>query len=143
MKNFFNKHFSDQGLVIRYIIAGGTGAFVNLLSMYIFTSIIGIWYITSAILAFILSLLITFFIQKIWTFRDSIFEVAHARRQAILYTISSTSFLVLNTALLYILVDFFGLWYLFAQFLSLGVVACASFLFNKSFTFSKVATVSM
>ena len=136
-KNFFDEHFLDRELIIRYLIAGGTGAFINLLSMYILTSILGIWYITSAIFAFMMSLLITFFIQKLWTFQDSLLELNHARRQAILYTIASTSFLVLNTLLLYTFVDFLGMWYLFAQFLSLGMVACGSFLFNKSVTFRK------
>ncbi|MCR4331066.1 MAG: hypothetical protein NUV49_04300, partial [Patescibacteria group bacterium] len=29
-KDFFYGHFSDRRLVVRYIMAGGTGAFVNI-----------------------------------------------------------------------------------------------------------------
>jgi len=136
-KNFFYGHFSDRKLVIRYIMAGCTGAFVNLASMYIFTDIIGTWYIASAIFAFLISLVVAFFLQKIWTFGDATFHPRHTLRQAALYTLSSVLFLGLNTALLYALVEFFGVWYLLAQFFSLGVVALGSFLFNKSVTFRK------
>jgi len=132
------KHFSDKGLVIRYIIAGSIGAFVNLVSMYILTGVLQIWYVSSATLAFIVSLLVTFFIQKMWTFGDTLFQTKHAMRQAFFYTLSSVSFLVLNIVILYVLVEFFHLWYLFAQFISLGSVALGSFLFNKTVTFPTV-----
>ncbi|PIQ92749.1 MAG: hypothetical protein COV70_00030 [Parcubacteria group bacterium CG11_big_fil_rev_8_21_14_0_20_39_22] len=136
-KIFFNGHFSDHKLVTRYITAGSTGAFVNIASMYILTDIGGVWYIASAIFAFFISLAVTFFLQKIWTFGDQLLYSQHTLRQAAIYTFSSVSFLGFNTALLYALVEFFGVWYLLAQFFSLGVVALGSFLFNKSVTFRK------
>ncbi len=136
-KSFFYGHFSDRKLVVRYIAAGGTGAFVNLASMYILTDIIGIWYIASAIFAFLISLVVTFFLQKMWAFGDATLHPRHALRQAALYTASSVSFLGLNTLMLYLLVEFLDVWYLLAQFFSLGVVALGSFLFNKSVTFRK------
>ncbi len=139
--SFIVRHFSDHRLVVRYLIAGGFGALVNIVSMYVFTSMFSVWYIASAVFAFLISLVVTFFLQKMWTFSDKKLEVAHARRQAGFYILSSTSFLVLNILMLYVLVDFLKIGYLFAQFLSLGAVACGSFLFNKTITFRKVAIV--
>ncbi|MEK7151994.1 MAG: GtrA family protein [Patescibacteria group bacterium] len=136
-KDFFYGHFSDRNLVTRYIMAGGTGALVNLASMYVLTDILGVWYIASAIFAFLISLVVTFFLQKMWTFGDVALHPQHALRQVALYTASSVSFLGLNTLILYLLVEFLDVWYLLAQFFSLGVVALGSFLFNKSVTFRK------
>ncbi len=138
---FFVWHFSDQRLMVRYLIAGGFGALVNIVSMYVFTSMFSVWYIASAIFAFLISLVVTFFLQKLWTFNHTRSEAVHAWRQAWLYIFSSVSFLVINILILYTLVDFLKIGYLFAQFLSLGTVACGSFLFNKAITFRKVEIV--
>lgn len=136
--NFLYKYFSDHRLMMRYLIVGIVGATVNIFSLYILTSMIGIWYITSALFSFIASLIVAFFLQKFWTFKDPLFTKRHALRQATLYTASSVSLLTLNVLFLYILVDFFGMWYLLAQFFSLGIVAIASFMFNKAVTFKKI-----
>lgn len=135
---FFTRHFSDHRLMFRYLIAGGLGAFVNIVSMYIFSTVFYMWYILSAIFAFLISLVVTFFLQKMWTFTDKKLGSTHVWRQAGFYILSSISFLVLNILMLYVLVDFLKIWYVFAQFLSLGTVAFGSFLFNKVVTFRKV-----
>ena len=73
-----------------------------------------------------------------WAFGD---VALHPQRRSAakrtLYTASSVSFLGINTLMLYLLVEFLGVWYLLAQFFSLGIVALGSFLFNKSVTFRK------
>lgn len=136
--NFLHKYFSDHKLIIRYLIVGSIGASVNIFSLYILTSMIGIWYIISAICSFIASLIVAFFLHKFWAFKDPLFIKRHVLRQTILYTASSTSLLTLNILFLYILVDFFEMWYLLAQFFSLGTVAVVSFMFNKAVTFKKI-----
>lgn len=136
--NFLHKYFSDHKLMIRYLVVGSIGAFVNIFSLYIFTSMIGMWYIISAICSFTTSLIVAFFLHKFLVFKDSLFIKRHVLRQAILYTTSSTSLLTLNILFLYILVDFFEIWYLLAQFFSLGTVAVVSFMFNKAVTFKKI-----
>ncbi len=140
--HFIVRHFSDHRLMVRYLIAGGFGALVNMVSMYVFTSVFFVWYIASAIFAFLISLVVTFFFQKLWTFNHTRSVAVHAWKQAGLYIFSSVSFLVLNILMLYALVDFLKMGYLFAQFLSLGTVACGSFLFNKIITFRKVEIVT-
>lgn len=136
-KNLIDIYYIKHGLIIRYIIAGGFGALINMGVLFILVDIFNMWYLVSAIFSFIVSLIVTFFLQKFWAFKDLLIAKKYIKRQAIFYTISSTSFLLLNILILYVLVDILGTWYLFAQFLSLGVVAGGSFLFNKSITFKK------
>lgn len=59
---------------VKYALSGGLGVLINLAVLYIFTEKIGIWYLTSSIIAFIISLLTGFFLQKFWTFRDNDFR---------------------------------------------------------------------
>ena len=137
VNKLIDKYYIKYGLILRYVIAGGFGALINIAVLFILVDVLDMWYLISAVLSFVVSLIVTFFIQKFWAFRDHLVTKAHVRRQAILYTISSTSFLFLNILILYILVDVLNVWYLLAQFLSLGVVAVGSFLFNRSVTFKK------
>jgi len=136
-KRFINTYYVKDRLIIRYIVAGGIGALINIGVLFILVDVLGMWYLISAILSFIASLIVTFFLQKFWAFKDSSIVKKHVRKQAILYIISSTSFLFINILILYVLVDVLDVWYLLAQFLSLGIVATGSFLFNKSVTFKK------
>ena len=132
-----DKYYIKYGLIIRYVVAGSIGALINMGVLFILVDLLGMWYLISAIFSFIASLVITFFLQKFWAFRDPITRKKYMKKQAILYTISSTSFLFINILILYILVDVLSMWYLLGQFLSLGVVAVGSFLFNKTVTFKK------
>ena len=54
---------------IKYLIAGGTAASVDLSLLYFFTDILKIWYIISACLAFSVAFFVSFFLQKILNFK--------------------------------------------------------------------------
>jgi putative flippase GtrA len=118
-------------------MAGCVGALINMGVLFILVDIFGMWYLMSAVISFVSALITTFFIQKFWAFKNLSVEKKHVKRQAILYVISSTTCLFINLLILFILVDILGVWYLFSQFLSLGLVSIGSFFFNKLVTFKK------
>ncbi len=117
--------------VFRYIISGGMATLTNLLFLYIFTDLFGIWYLLSAVFSYIISFAVSFTMQKYWTFQDDSTE--KIKSQAIIYVIVTTINLALNTALIYLFVEE-GLHYLFAQVLSSIIIAVESF-FVYSFLF--------
>ncbi|MEI6774014.1 MAG: GtrA family protein [bacterium] len=55
---------------IRYSLGGGIAALLDLLLLYVFTDVIGIYYLHSAILAFLVSVSFAYFFQKYITFRN-------------------------------------------------------------------------
>jgi len=120
---------------VKYIIAGGTAAVVNLVALYFFTDILKIWYVTSSVFAFVISLITSFGLHKFWTFREN--SVNRLKRQFIFYLFISLCNLILNAILIYVMVDIFGLWYMLAQFIIMALIALASFLINKKITFIK------
>ncbi len=120
--------------IIKYLIAGGTAAGVDLILLYVFTDVLGIWYLFSACLAFSIAFFVSFFLQKFWTFRDEDKEVMY--KQMRVYLAVAVTNLALNTGLMYIFVDGFKIWYMGAQFIISGLIACESYLIYKFFIFN-------
>jgi putative flippase GtrA len=117
----------------KYLISGGTGAVVNLTSLYILTEFAGVYYLISAVLAFFISLSVGFNLQKRWTFRNKEKKTA---KQAMLYFAVTASNLLINTVCLYLLVEIFQVWYMLAQVLIYGFLAIFSFFVYKYFVFN-------
>jgi putative flippase GtrA len=98
---------ATEHLIVRYLISGGTSAFVNLSVFFFLYSIVHIFYIVSSIISFVVAFGVSLFLQKFWTFRDHSTENMHI--QGALYLLSSLFGLGVNTLVLYICVHFFGI----------------------------------
>ena len=122
-------------LIIKYIISGGTAALVDLSLLYVFTDLFGIWYITSASLAFLVAYFVSFSLQKFWTFRDNGREKIY--RQMFLYFIVGVVNLLLNAGGMYLLVDKFGVMYILAQIIMGALLGFSSFLIYRFIIFEK------
>ncbi len=123
----------EKRRVFRYILSGGTAAFVNIGLLYIFTDVFGIWYLFSATLSFLVAFVVSFGFQKFWTFEDHSTDGLHG--QAILYLFVALVNLCLNTAFVYMLVEFVHVHYVLAQIISGVVIACESFFVYRKFIF--------
>lgn len=120
---------------VKYVFSGGMAATVNLFFLYFLTDIIGIWYLTSSVIAFILSFFTSFFLQKFWTFRDG--SLKHIKKQFFIYIIMGAANFFSGPALLFVFVEFFHIWYLFGQIFVMGGLAILNYLINKFITFKK------
>jgi len=116
-------------VVLKFLIAGGTATLIQLGALYLFTDVFGLWYVGSAILAFVVAVLISFSSHKWWTFRD--FHWGALNKQFALYLILQIANLSANVLLIYLLVEIFGLWYLLSQAIISLVLAIISFLIYK------------
>lgn len=110
---------------IRYIISGGTGAAVNLGSLFTLTHFFGVWYLFSSVVAFLASFLVSFMLQRAWTF--DIRSRTGIMRHGSLYFLAALGNLALNTVLIYLFVEYVRLWYVFAQLVSGVIIAAISF----------------
>lgn len=130
---FFKQYVSLETL--RFVISGGTVALTELSLLYVFTDVFHIWYLFSLIIAFSCSFVLSFLLQKFWTFKNKATDKVHF--QAVVYLLVALMNLVLNACLLYILVQFVGVWYLLAQAVISAVIAIWSFLIYKFLIFKK------
>lgn len=121
--------------IARYLFSGSTAAVVNLSALYILTDYFKIWYLFSSIIAFCLSLAVSFLMQKHITFREPSTE--RTKKQFLYYFTISVFNLSLNAIFMYILVDFLGLYYLLSQIVSSGIIAIESFFVYSILIFKK------
>lgn len=98
---------------IRYAISGGVAAVAGFLTLFLLTEVIGLWYLASSCSAFVITVVIVFCLQKFWAFKDTRLDVLP--RQAILSVMVAVMNLFINSGLMYLLVDFLGWNYLWAQ----------------------------
>jgi len=124
-----------KNILARYLVAGLTGAFTQIGLLYVFTDVVGIWYLYSSLMAFVVALVVSFTLQKMWTFGDRQMDGAH--KQFGKYFIVALIGIVINTSLMFVLVDMLGLWYILAQIIVGGVIAVCNFLMYKFFVFKK------
>lgn len=120
------------GKIVRFIISGLSAAAVDLILLWALTSVWGLWYIYSAVLAFVAAVGVSFSLQKFWTFKD---RGAVPPQLALFLGVQLFS-LALNTAGVYLLVERAGLWYLFAQICMIAVISVLNFFVFELVIFS-------
>lgn len=120
--------------LFRFLISGMVAALTDLGLLYLLTEVAGIWYLISAVIAFLVAVVVSFTLQKLWTFKDYNFNHQILRRQISLFIVLVIANLFLNTVSMYFLVERFNLPYLFSQVLVGGLIAVSNFLiYHKIF----------
>lgn len=119
--------FLNPALVkaLRYIISGGSAAVVNIGTLYLLTHYFSVWYIAASIIAFLLSFVVSFTLQRTWTF-----EVKGNRslvEHTTLYFLVVLGNLFLNTGFVFVFVEYLHLSYVLAQFLAGLIISFVSF----------------
>lgn len=127
--------------IVRYIISGGSAAVVNLSLLYVLTEFFYIWYLVSATLAFISAFGVSFTLQKFWTFKDHKTDDIH--KQLSFYLVVILVNLALNALFVYLLVEYTGIWYMFAQIISGLIIAIESFFVYKLVIFRRSHIASL
>ena len=121
-----------QHRVLRFLVAGGIGAAVNLGLLYFLTDIVGWWYIFAATITYPLSFFVSFALQKYWTFTDNSSDNTH--RQALIYLVVVVINIFINNSILLVLTERFGFHYLISQvFASLIVATWSYFIYRWLF----------
>lgn len=128
--HYYERKGKKVWFAIKYIISGGSATVVNLSFLYIFTDFFNIWYVYSAALAYPTAFVVSFTLQKFWTFKNG--ALSHIKSQFALYVALGTFNMFLNSYLIYLVVESTGLHYLAAQ-LCVGV-----FLALWSLTFYRI-----
>lgn len=93
--------------VLRFVIAGSIAAATSATALHISIVVFDLWYITASVVGFFSGFLVSFTLQKFWTFRDTRLDVVG--RQVLLYLGILFINLGSNTLLVYVGVEFGGL----------------------------------
>lgn len=127
----------------RYGLSGFAGGLTQTLFLYIWISVFNFreTYALGLGIGFILALLVSFTLQKYWTFRDK--AVHRTLNQLMFYSTVAVSGFLLNVGLFvmaksvfdHLSIEFFEWWYIFVQIGIVGVVSLFNFSMNFLFTF--------
>ncbi len=145
----FIKHRARLYFLLRYGITGVAGGVIQIAFLYVWVSFLGLQnsYLVGLVFGFIIALVVSFLLQKYWTFQD---KATHKiPRQLLLYGTVAVSGLALNAVLLagakelcaLFGIDFFHGWYLVIQFIIFCVVSAFNLCMNFLFTFRRTPVV--
>ena len=115
----------------RYLFVGGGAAFVNFASLYLFTSRLGVYYLVSAAIAFVLGIVTNYVLSIAWVFRSS----GQIKKEIALFVLIGVTGLFLNEAIMYTLVSLLALFYLGAWLIATAAIMLWNFGMRKKFVF--------
>jgi len=125
--------------VVRYLTAGGISAATSLSLLFVLTEFFGVWYIFSSVIATSTAILVSFTLQKFWTFRNMPLDQVHV--QIPLHIFLSLANIAINASALYVLVEFVHLWYVLAQVISGASLAFMNYYVYRTYIFRNVVPV--
>ncbi len=110
----------------KFMVVGASGALLGLAVQYILTSIVGLHYMASYVVAFVCSLTNNYLWNSWWTFGKKPNIRGYAK-----YGASSLFTMALNGCILWLLTDICGLWYLASSAIGTLVAFSANYLLSK------------
>ncbi|NVN96689.1 glycosyltransferase family 2 protein [Candidatus Nomurabacteria bacterium] len=120
---------------IKFSCVGLIGTFVNISVLYLFTDLYNIYYILSAIIAFIVAVTINYILNKLWTFNEKLSYYLVSKY----FNFFAVSLMALsvNLIFLYVFTEYFKIYYIFSQVIAIGLSLIINFIGNKIWTFRK------
>ena len=123
--------------IARFGVSGITALCTNIAVLYALLYV-GLWYLFASIIGFLTGFIVSFTLQKFWTFRDHSTDAI--RSQALIYFLIVLVNLGLNTALVYLLVENVHLRPVIAQVTSAFLIAGESFFAYRILVFRTATT---
>ncbi|WP_294477383.1 GtrA family protein [uncultured Bacteroides sp.] len=120
---------------VRYAFVGGLAFVVDFGLLYVLTEYLSLYYILSASLSFIVGLLINYFISILWVFSD--YKSSNRVAEFIYFALIGIVGLLLNVFILWLITEFFDIYYMYSKLIAAVVVYLWNFLARKYFLFSK------
>jgi len=119
--------------IIKFVIAGCIAGGSDLVFLYIFHGLLHWTILIATSVAFILSFVVSFTLQKFWTFRD--YRQDKMMGQLLMYLLTGFIALNLNGFFMHLLVNEFRVWYLLSQFVVNLFLGLSNFLVYKFIIF--------
>ena len=115
--------------LFRYVFVGGTAFVVDFFFLYFFSDICGIYYLISAVLSFIISVLVNYLMSTKWVFNQD--NIQNKVLEFNLFILISTIGLGFTEILLYFFTDIVGLYYLISKVIAAIIVLFWNFLARR------------
>lgn len=123
---------SLPGRFLAFVLVGGFCLAVNTVALWALTSVLGIHYLLSTVIAFFSITPLGFLLNKVLTFRT---RREHTPIELPRYFTAMAGSFAANLALMYLLVSVLGLWYLAASLMVAALLVSVNFLTSDRWSF--------
>lgn len=131
----FLNHYEEM---IKFGIVGASGIVVNMGLLYFLTEEVGLYYILSAVMAVETSILSNFALNELWTFVEKGKEgIRNVFKRLFKFNSISIVGMVINIAVLSVLTEFAGVYYLFSNLIAIATVFGWNYLANVRWTWTE------
>lgn len=113
----------------RYLFVGGFAFIVDFSLLYIFSDICGIYYLVSAIISFIISLIVNYLISTYWVFNKN--QMKNRIMEFGVFSLIGVVGLIFTEIILYTCTDIIGLYYLISKIIATAIVMFWNFLARR------------
>lgn len=124
--NIFHQFF-------RYIIVGAIAFIADLTSLFILTDVFGFYYIISASIAFVIGLMINYYLSIKWVFSKR--NLSNKWIEFQIFAIIGIVGLFLNALLIWIFTDYIGFFYLYSKIITAILILFWNFTVRKIILF--------
>ena len=127
--------------LFRYIWVGGFAFIIDYGSLYVIKEYVGINYLLSAAIAFILGLSVNYILSTLWVFSDS--RLKNKMAEFVVFASIGLVGLLLNEVIMYLCCDVFNLYYMISKLCSTGIVFFWNFFARKIILFTKTKNTTL
>lgn len=121
--------------LVRFFVSGVASLLLTLVLLYVLTEWAQWWYVLSAVVAYGAAIILSFFMQKFWTFKDH--GLIGVRGQFLTYVLLNGINLILNAIGLYLIVEYLHVWYFLAEGIVAGAIAAWTYLIMRRLIFKR------
>lgn len=131
--NFITKIIHSEVIkqFVKYSLVGLIGTFLQSMTLVLLVENYDFYPLVGSLIGFVFSLMFSFFINAIWTFRS-----AKKASYFYKYFIVSLFGLGINLFIMFLLVNVLDIWYIWAQLIIIIVVPCINFILNRYWAFT-------
>lgn len=139
MKNLINKIIEKLFTreMISYLIFGVLTTVVNFVFYWLFIEIIGIYYITSNVIAWIFAVIFAYVTNKLFVFESKSWEVKLVIKEVIAFGAARVLSLLFETGFLALTVEVMGVPKIIAKIIAAVFVVIINYVASKLFIFKK------
>lgn len=113
----------------RYIFVGGAAFIVDFVSLFAFTDLLGIYYLTSAAMAFTLGLIANYALSISWVFNNRTLD--NMWSEFTVFAIIGVIGLGLNELFIWFFTDFVDIYYLISKIIAAALILSWNFIARK------------
>lgn len=127
MKIFKNKLLNQ---ILKFGLVGGTAFVIDYVLLYFCTEFLHIHYLISSIISFTVSVIFNYILSIKW-----VFDVKKKQdvKDFVIFIILSVIGLGINSLIMYVMVEKFGIYYMLSKIVSTAVVMVYNFITRKIF----------